>query len=234
MAVFALVFGVLVPAAPAASAATYNINRGPNYTSRVMLTFDDCPRSMSAFKSVMRWAKRTNTGLVVAPTGNCQRKFRLSHGLNLATIARNNGQYAINHSVSHPDLRTLSCTAVARQLRAPGVVTNFGRPPYGAVNANVYCGYRLAGMQPWLWNVDTRDWTGLSQSQVISSVTRNSFRGSTVLMHMQWNGFNPTAVARMKSGLAARGLKVCRAYRGIDNAGPILVSPTRLPTRLPC
>lgn len=229
-----LTAGVLAPLSPAAHAATYNINRGPNYTSRVMLTFDDCPRSMSAFKSVMSWAKRTNTGLVVAPTGDCQRKFRLSHGQNLATIARNNGQYAINHSVSHPDLRTLSCTAVARQLGAPGVVTNFGRPPYGAMNANVHCGYRLAGMQPWLWNVDTRDWTGLSRAQVVSSVSRNAFRGSTVLMHMQWNGFSPTAVASMKSGLAQRGLKTCRAYRGTDNAGPILVSPSRLPSRLPC
>ena len=102
------------------------------------------------------------------------------------------------------------------------------------MNANVHCGYRLAGMQPWLWNVDTRDWTGRSRSQVVSYVSGNAFRGSTVLMHMQWNGFSPTAVASMKSGLAGRGLKVCRAYRGTDNVGPVLVSPTRLPSRLPC
>lgn len=234
LSALALAVGVLIPAAPSASAATYNINRGPNYTSRVVLTFDDCPRTLSAYVNVMAWAKRTNTGLVVAPTGDCQRKFRTLNGVNLATIARQNGQYAINHSISHPDLRTLSCAGVARQLGAPGVVTNYGRPPYGAMNAAVSCGYRLAGMRPWLWNVDTQDWTGKTRAQVVSHTVRFATRGSTVLMHMQWNGFNPTAIAQMKSGLAARGLQVCRAYRGTDNVGPVVTSPTYLPARLQC
>jgi hypothetical protein len=50
--------------------------------------------------------------------------------------------------------------------------------------------------------------------------------GSTVLMHMQWNGFNPSALSEMQAGLAARGLELCQAYPG--------TSPVDLPQNLPC
>lgn len=39
--------------------------------------------------------------------------------------------------------------------------------------------------------------------------------GDTVLMHMHWNGFNPDAITRMKVGIEARGLELCR----IDGPG---------------
>jgi hypothetical protein len=51
---------------------------------------------------------------------------------------------------------------------------------------------------------------------------------------MQWNGFNPDAISKMKSKLADRGLKVCRAYRGKDNKGSVITSPVKLPSKLPC
>ncbi|HXF02710.1 MAG TPA: hypothetical protein VN601_06940, partial [Arthrobacter sp.] len=59
-------------------------------------------------------------------------------------------------------------------------------------------------------------------------------KGGTILMHMQWNGFNPDAISKMRSKLADRGLKVCRAYRGKDDKGSVITSPVRLPSKLPC
>ena len=38
----------------------------------------------------------------------------------------------------------------------------------------------------------------------------HSRAGSTALMHMQWRGFSPSAIAQIKSGLAKKGLQVCR------------------------
>jgi peptidoglycan/xylan/chitin deacetylase (PgdA/CDA1 family) len=202
------------------------IETGPNATSRVILTYDDCPDSLDAFTEVVSWAGSNDIGLVIAPTGHCITGFQARHGVDIAALARSHGQYVINHSVSHRDLTTLSCEDAAGELGAPGVVTNFGRPPYGALNSAARCGYAQVGMSPWLWSVDTRDWTGKSESEVVSSVVEQAQPGSTALMHLQWNGFSPSAIRQMQDGLAARGLELCRAYPG--------TSPVELPPTLPC
>jgi peptidoglycan/xylan/chitin deacetylase (PgdA/CDA1 family) len=175
---------------------------------------------------VVTWARSHNIGLVIAPTGNCITSFASRDGVDIAALARANGQYIINHSVGHRDLTTLSCEDGADELGAPGVVTNFGRPPYGALNSAAHCAYDQVGMSPWLWTVDTRDWTGKSQGEVVASAVQNAQPGGTVLMHLQWNGFSPSAIRAMQEGLAARGLELCRAYPG--------TSPVDLPASLPC
>lgn len=208
-----------------ASAASYNRGRGPNRTSCVVLSFDDCPPSAAAFRAVVDAAKAADIGLVLAPTGDCLHRYA-DRGVDLVGIARSHGQYVLNHSVSHPDLTDLAYSTVLKQLSAPGVVTNVGRPPYGATNATVASAYTAKGMRQWTWTVDTRDWTGKSASQVVAYVVAHSSAGSTVLMHMGWHAFTPSALRRMESGLANRGLKPCAAYHG--------TTPTRLPTSLPC
>jgi peptidoglycan/xylan/chitin deacetylase (PgdA/CDA1 family) len=208
--------------APAPAPTTYNIYKGPNYTSRVVLTFDDCPRSLSAFKATVQAAKKLGIGLVLAPTGDCIKSGRFS-----ASYAQSYGHYVINHSVTHADLTRLSYSSVLTQLSSPGVVTNYGRPPYGAYNTTVKNAYAAKGMRMWLWNVDTRDWDGpASQSTVIKRAVGGAYKGSTVLMHMQHNGFNATALSQIKSGLASRGLSVCRPASGATSV--------KLPGSLPC
>ena len=92
------------------------------------------------------------------------------------------------------------------------MVTNYGRAPYGATNIRVRSAYKAKGMRIWLWNVDTNDWRGKSRTSVVRYVVHNTHRGQTVLMHMQWNGFSGTALRQIKSGLATKGLKVCRNH----------------------
>lgn len=194
---------------PTAPTTKYNIYRGPNTTSAVVLSFDDCPRSLSSFKSAVLAAERLNIGLWLFPTGDCLRSGKFD-----ANYARSHGHYVMNHSVSHPDLRTLSYTSVKRQLGSPGVVTNYGRPPYGALNTNVRNAYKAVGMQPVLWTVDTRDWEGRSRAAVVNHTIAYSTKGGNVLMHMQWNGFGSTAIKQMKTGLNKKGLAVCKNYVG--------------------
>ncbi|MEO7269531.1 MAG: polysaccharide deacetylase family protein [Knoellia sp.] len=195
--------------------ARYSRTTGPNRTSRVVLSFDDCPSSYSAFQGAVLGAERLGVSLVLFPTGNC-----ISSGKFSASFARAHGHYVFNHSVSHPDLTKLSYSSVRYQLGSPGVVTSYGRPPYGAYNNTVLNAYASKSMRVWTWTVDTQDWTGKSQSSVVSYAVSNSRAGSTVLMHMQWGAFNTTAISQMKSGLANRGLAVCR------NLGATAVSPS--------
>lgn len=210
----ALAAGSLVHVAPTASAA-YDENRGPNTSDRVVLSFDDCPKSLSQFRQTVLDAEALDIGLVLFPTGDC-----VSGGQFDAAFARAHGHYVFNHSVSHPDLRTLSQAGVERQLGAPGIVTSYGRPPYGALNATARAGYAAVGMKPWLWTVDTNDWRGKSTSELVSYVTSTAVKGDTVLMHMQWNAFNKGALSAMKSGLARRGIGVCRNYPGTTPVRP--------------
>lgn len=193
----------------------YTISRGPNRSNYVVLSFDDCPRSLAAFREAVLGAESQGIALSLLPTGQC-----LQGGTFDAAFARAHGHYVFNHSVSHPNLTTLSYSSAYAQLGAPGVVTNYGRPPYGAYNTTtVRNAYAMRAMRIWTWNVDPRDWEGKSQATVVSYVVANTRAGDTVLMHMQWNAFNPTALAQLKSGLAGRGLAVCR------NKGATAVRP---------
>lgn len=194
---------------PVISDSRYSVSRGPNVTNRVVLTFDDCPKSLSAFKATVLAAEAADVGLALFPTGAC-----MSSGNFDASFARAHGMHVFNHSVSHPDLRTLSYAGVRRELSAPGIVTTYGRPPYGSYNANAAAAYRSLGMRMWTWTVDTNDWRGHSQSQVVSYVIATARSGDTVLMHMQWNGFNGTAIKAMKAGLARKGVQTCRNFVG--------------------
>lgn len=198
---------------------TYSVYKGPNTTSRVILSFDDCPTSLSAFKATVVGARNLGIALVLAPTGNC-----ISAGRFSASYARSYGHYVINHSVSHPDFTTLTTSQIYYQLGSPGVVTSYGRPPYGAVDTRVRNAFATKSMRIWLWNVDTNDWTGKTRSQVVSYVVANAKAGNTVLMHMGWNAFNTTALSSMKSGLAAKGIGVCRNSGGTTPTRPSKVN----------
>lgn len=211
------------PALPVPS-RSYDVFRGPNYTDRVVLTYDDCPKSRQQLLATVKAAKAHDIGLVLAPTGNCLEEL----GADIVDVMREHGQYVINHSVTHTALSTLSESGVVRELSAPGVETNYGRPPYGDGydSPTVLAGYRAVGMKPWLWTVDTNDWQGLSASAVVSYAVANADKGDTVLMHMNHLAFNPESVLAIQQGLVARRLEVCRAYPG--------VTPVRLPDSLPC
>lgn len=208
-------------------------NRGPNKTSRVVLTYDDCPRTLSSFTSAINYASKSNIGLVLAPTGDCLVSFKHRYGLDLAALARAKGQWVINHSVNHLDLRKLTCAQGAAELRGTGVRTNYGRPPYGAINASVRCAYARADMKIWTWTHDTLDWMVRSK-QITVDRAGAAKRGDTVLMHMQWEGFTPDSIRQIRNRLSHRGISLCRAYHGTDGRGAVAKTPVYLPSSLPC
>ena len=203
---FSLIVASGVATSPA-QADGYSISRGPNTSNKVILTFDDCPKSLSSFKKTVKAFSDMGVRVALFPTGNC-----ITAGRFDAKYARKMGHYVFNHSISHPDLARLSYQAVLAQLGAPGIQSSYGRPPFGSYNATVARAYAAKGMRIWTWSLDTNDWRGLSQQAVVSRVVRHATTGGTVLMHMQWHGFAVSALAQMKVGLAERGLGVCRNF----------------------
>ncbi len=199
---------------PTPPSGNYSITRGPNTSNRVILTYDDCPKSLSSFRTTVKAVSDLGIRLALFPTGDCVTAGRFD-----ATYARSLGHYVFNHSVSHPDLTTLSYSGAVRQLGSPGIVTTYGRPPYGAYNATVRRAYDAVGMRIWTWTVDTNDWRGKSSSELIRYVNTNADAGDTVLMHMQWNGFNASTIRAMRDGLSDRGIGLCR------NTGSVTAKP---------
>lgn len=221
--------------APAAkAAASYSMYRGPNTGTRVVLTYDDCPKSSSAFKDTINHATKRGIGLVLFPTGECIKRFKKGK-FDLVKYARERGHWVANHSDTHPDLTTLSSKKVVDQIDGTAV-SNYGRPPYGAINQTVKDAYASVknygrkGMRIWLWQVDTNDWKGKSRSQVVKAVVNNATAGSTVLMHLQWNGFSPKALDAIKEGLTKKKLSLCRVWRGADKQGAVTKTSRVIPT----
>lgn len=92
-----------------------------------------------------------------------------------------------NHSYDHPELTKISDADIRAQVgntndlikEACGQGATLIRPPYGSINDAVKAN---VGMPMILWNVDTLDWKGDTQT-VINSVLQNADDGDIVLLH---------------------------------------------------
>lgn len=97
-----------------------------------------------------------------------------------------------NHTATHPDLTSLSAGRVRAQLEEArstieqitgSPMVDVFRPPYGAWNSSVLRQAAAAGcVAAVLWDVDTRDWTGITAS-AIAARAETGINGSIVLMH---------------------------------------------------
>ena len=109
--------------------------------------------------------------------------------LSRAIVA--DGNIIGNHSWSHPFLNKMKPPQIRKQLldtaaaikRATGVAPTVFRPPYGAVNHNVWNQARVVHETVTLWDVDSLDWTRPGPSKILSNVTSHMGRASIVLMH---------------------------------------------------
>ncbi|HEX5919604.1 MAG TPA: polysaccharide deacetylase family protein [Nocardioides sp.] len=128
-----------------------------------------------------------------------------------------------NHTYHHPDLTTLSSSAVRTEVRtaAARITTVTGqdpRPwfrfPFGAVDARTVSVVNAECYVPFRWTVDTLGWKGTSGGQsvatVVARVTASLVPGQIVLMHV---GAHPTdrstldadALPRLIDALRDRG-----------------------------
>ena len=187
----------------------------PNTTDRIVLTFDDCPRSLDEFKETVTGVEALGVRVVLFALGNCVQQGKID-----VDFARQHGMFVYSHSFNHPQFTKISDAAIRKQLSPPSVQGAWVRPPYGATNKHVQQVIESMGMQIWLWDFDTEDWRGKPQDQVVQEVVQYAQAGETVLMHMQWHASNVQAIAEMKKGLEARGLELCRIDGPATADGP--------------
>ena len=175
----------------------------------VFLVFDDYPLSLTRYKTLIDQANRLNIGIGIAPNGQYVKSGRADIG-----YAKRAGMYPVDHTYDHQNLTKLSYNAVYREITTSGVSTKWGRPPYGALNDTSRLAYKSAGMNLCLWNLDPQDWNGKSARSAADYIIRNARRRSTIVVHMNHMGTDPTQLNRIQSGLARRGITMCRPHAG--------------------
>jgi peptidoglycan-N-acetylglucosamine deacetylase len=88
-----------------------------------------------------------------------------------------------NHTLNHVVLTRVSAENARGEI-VGGVKSSLLRPPFGATNAPVRAIVDSLGMRIVLWDIDSRDWTGISAAQITSNVVNGAGDGKIVLMHM--------------------------------------------------
>jgi peptidoglycan/xylan/chitin deacetylase (PgdA/CDA1 family) len=126
-----------------------------------------------------------------------------------------------NHTMTHPDLTTLSDLLVVRQIRrAERVIRDttgqdprrFFRFPYGARDARTIALVNDLCYVPFRWTVDTLGWKGTSggmtAAKVVDRVLAAAKPGAIVLMHV---GSNPDDGTTLDADALPRIIRTLRA-----------------------
>jgi peptidoglycan/xylan/chitin deacetylase (PgdA/CDA1 family) len=207
--------------ADATTTATYTNSRCGNSSGRVILSFDD-------------WAygdpyRATRVGSYLKSRGVrgmffLVNKFAKQYPDIISTL-RSQGHWVLNHSYSHPDLRTLSDSGVSYQIRN-GISSNLLRPPYGSYDSRVAgiassLGYRICR-----WTIDTADWQKFdgayrSVSSIryrVRSASASAKSSGMVLGHLHTN--YPKAVGGIIDDLYAQGYRFCRNTGSVGRTAP--------------
>ncbi len=200
-----------MPAQPSRPAVASAAAPGACRTGTVSLTFDDGP-SASVTPRLVRILGRADVPATFFMVGQ-----RVASAPATARQVARAGHVIANHSYAHADMTTQSSAQVAAtlrdtdaELRRAGVVpTRLMRPPYGAINDSVRATVRRSGYVPVLWDIDSRDWTGLSSSTIAARILGSLRPGrSNVVLQHDGVGNSPAsvdAVPRVISEARRRG-----------------------------
>ncbi|MGA2010220.1 MAG: polysaccharide deacetylase family protein [Solirubrobacteraceae bacterium] len=98
-----------------------------------------------------------------------------------------------DHTMTHPDLTTLSMSAASAELAGQmalvkqdsgtGYVETLARPPYGASDAGVFNLEESLGLTETRWSIDTNDWQLPSVQAIVTAATSDMQNGSIILEH---------------------------------------------------
>lgn len=200
------------------------VRAGGGRSKLVALTFDDGPGpdTMATLRELNR--------LKVPSTFFMLGQLVRYHPDTVKAIVRHGHEVAI-HTWSHPDITTLSRTELENQIfdtraalrRYAGVEPGLFRPPYGSINDRVVRQLRPARLVHLLWDVDTRDWTGLSSQEMVDMVLATATGGSVVLMHDGGGNRSQTvgAIDGIVTGLRAKGYEFTTASRLLMEDPPL-------------
>jgi peptidoglycan-N-acetylglucosamine deacetylase len=159
--------------------------KGPANKKRVALTFDDGPDEVYTPKilDILNEKKIQATFFVIGQ--------QVSEAPEIVKRIMNEGHEIGNHSWSHPNFMELTASELIKEIKSAeteinsltGKFTSILRPPYGFVTKSDIQIINDLGYKVIMWSVDTLDWTGLTDAEIISIVNRDLTEGAIILQH---------------------------------------------------
>ena len=205
------------------------VYHGSRNRKLIALTFDDGPSSYT--ESIVRALDRKQAKGTFFVLGSLVRsraalmQRAVAHGHEIANHTWNHSAYP-----GSGDLR-----ATNNAIRdATGYSPCSFRPPFGSFNSVTVAAAGSQGLSTVIWDVDTRDWTGLSSGSIHSAAVGPAQPGSIVLMH---DGGGPRgqtagAVSRIVATLRSRGYRLVTVSR-LLGGGPTYEKVRARPRRRP-
>ncbi|HEX7065338.1 MAG TPA: polysaccharide deacetylase family protein [Bacillales bacterium] len=133
---------------------------------------------------------------------------------DLAEMIAEEGHEIGNHAYSHPDMKTLSGTAIQRELQRTNTVIRatldmtpeLFAPPSGSYGPQVVKIADNLGMKTIMWTVDTVDWKKPRPQDMVQRVLKSVHAGSLILMHPTSPSFE--GLKTMIHGIRERGYQL--------------------------
>lgn len=171
------------------------------------LTFDDGPHP-AVTPRILDILRAEGVRATFFPIGN----VAVRHPRIIKRIVQE-GHEVGNHSLTHPNMRTLTTEAQRAQIAETNrILTEAGadpvlfRPPAGRWNSDTLSAVEQEKMSPALWNVDTRDWFTRDAGKIMAQLDATGTIGSVVLMHTTYNA-TAEALPRAIGLLRTRGCR---------------------------
>ena len=201
----------------------------------VAMTFDDGPHGANTPRllEMLRQRKIHATFFLV---GQCVAEFP-----EIVKKIVAEGHEIANHSWSHPQLSSMSESAVRDQLQrthdaiiaACGVTPKIMRPPYGAFTARQRAwAHGEWGYKCILWDVDPLDWKVRNAEHVKNEILKQTVPGSIILAH-DIHKTTIDAMPQTLDGLLAKGYKFVTVSELLAMDKPLPPKPKSTPTPKP-
>ena len=160
------------------------IKRVPTTQKVVALTVDDGPHEQ-ATPELLATLRQKQVKVTLFILGKNAEK-----NPSILAQAAADGHELANHAYSHRFLNKISqperleeIEKTEKLIMAVAPRPTLLRPPGGGYNDAIVAEARKKGYTTVLWSIDTRDWQGVSESQLVSNVMTNIKPGSIVLLH---------------------------------------------------
>ena len=149
---------------------------------KIALTFDDGPHPRYT-EQLLDGLKERNVVATFFVTGENAQNYP-----NIIRREQEEGHLIGNHTWSHVDVTKMSDKQACEEITKTselvrsivGYDTEYIRPPFGAWNKNLECGF---GMFPVLWTIDPLDWKTENADQIVEKVMSEAKENAIILLH---------------------------------------------------
>lgn len=149
---------------------------------KIALTFDDGPHPVYT-KKLLKGLKERGVKATFFLIGE-----NIEGNEDLVRQMAEDGHLIGNHTWSHVDITKMSDSQACQEITKTselvksivGYDTEYIRPPFGAWNKNLECGFE---MFPVLWTIDPLDWKTENTGQIVKQVVAEAKENAVILLH---------------------------------------------------